>query len=80
MINSKVFKDIAVEIQIFPKIEQKKDFLFVLGALFSHIISLQKAAEVMEMDTEKFLNVLDLMGLEYSYLSENDISIEKKDW
>jgi predicted HTH domain antitoxin len=76
--DSEVFKNIASEIQFFPNIEQKEQFLFILRALFSRIISLQKAAEIMEMEPDMFIKLLDSMGLEFSYLSEEDISIEKE--
>ena len=78
MVRSEVLKNIASEIQLFPNVEQKEQFLFILGALFSRIISLQKAAEIMEMEPDMFLKLLDLMGLEFSYLSEEDISIERE--
>jgi hypothetical protein len=76
-INTEIFKDIASEIQIFQDVEQKESFLFVLGALAARIISLKKAAEVMDVEPEFFLKLLDLIGFEYSFLSEEDVSIEK---
>jgi len=42
--NTPQTREIASEVQIFQAIEQKEDFLFVLGALFARVISLQKAA------------------------------------
>ncbi|MHC5829179.1 MAG: hypothetical protein ACYT04_78030 [Nostoc sp.] len=57
--------------------EQKETFLFVIGALFSRAISLKKAAEIMEIEPDTFIEVLDLMGLEFSYLTPQDISIER---
>jgi len=59
-------------------IEQKEQFIFVVGALVSRIISLHKAAEIMEMDTEMFLKILELMGIDFSYLTTEDIDREKK--
>lgn len=78
MVRTEVFKSIAGEVQLFSDIEQKEQFLFILGALFSRIISLQKASEIMEMEPDMFLKLLDLMGLEFSYLSEDDISVERE--
>ncbi|GAB4187827.1 MAG: hypothetical protein Fur006_27940 [Coleofasciculaceae cyanobacterium] len=72
-----ILRRVASEIQLFNDIEQKETFLFVLGALFSRIISLKKAAEIMEMEPETFLELLELMGLEFSYLTPQDIAIEK---
>ena len=62
------FQEIASQVQLFQSIEQKETFIFVLGALTSRLISLHKAAEIMEMDTEIFLKVLELMGIDFSYL------------
>jgi predicted HTH domain antitoxin len=61
----------------YKSIEQKETFIFVLGALTSRLISLHKAAEIMEMDTEMFLKVLELMGIDFSYLTVEDIAREK---
>ncbi len=68
---------IASQVQLLQNIEQKETFIFVIGALKSRIISLHKAAEIMEIDTEMFLKVLELMGIDFSYLSVEDIATEK---
>jgi len=72
-----LFKTIASDIQLFKSVEEKERFLFVLGALISKIISLEKASEIMEMDREFFMKLLDLMGIDFSYLSDDDVEIEK---
>jgi len=72
-----LIKSIAVEIQIFKKLEQKEIFLFVLGGLVTRVISLQKASEMMEIEPDMFLNILDIMGIEFSYLSDEDVPIEQ---
>ncbi|GAB4199041.1 MAG: hypothetical protein Fur006_49410 [Coleofasciculaceae cyanobacterium] len=77
MMNTEIFKGIASEVQIFQDIEQKESFLFVLGALAARVISLQKAAEVMEVEPEVFMKLLDLIGFEFSYLSQEDVLIER---
>jgi hypothetical protein len=79
MKNTELFQGIASEIQIFQNIEQKESFLFVLGALAARVISLKKAAEVMEIEPEVFVKLLDLIGFEFSYLSQEDVLIER-DW
>ncbi|MEI6444348.1 MAG: hypothetical protein WCO29_14765 [Nostocales cyanobacterium ELA583] len=71
------FQEIASQVQLFQNIEQKETFIFVLGALISRLISLHKAAEIMEMDTEVFLKILELMGIDFSYLTVEDIALEK---
>jgi len=75
--NTPQTREIASEVPIFQVIEQKEDFLFVLGALFARVISLQKAAEIMGMEVDGFLKTLDLLGLEFSYLTDEDVAIEK---
>jgi len=77
MNNQTTFKEIASEMQLFQNLEQKERFVFVVGALVSRLISLHKAAEIMEMDTEMLLNILGLMSIDFSYLSSEDIVIEK---
>jgi predicted HTH domain antitoxin len=77
MVNKEVLRSVASEIQVFNDIEQKETFLFVLGALFSRVISLKKAAEIMEIEIDVFIELLDLMGLEFSYLTPQDVVLEK---
>lgn len=77
MTSKEVLRKVASEIQLFNDIEQKETFLFVLGALFSRVISLKKAAEIMEMEPNTFLELLELMGLEFSYLTLQDVALEK---
>ncbi len=79
MTNREALRSVAAEVQLFNDIEQKETFLFVLGALFSRVISLKKAAEMMEMEPNIFLELLDIMGLEFSYLTSQDVALEK-DW
>jgi predicted HTH domain antitoxin len=77
MTSKEVLRNVASEIQLFNDIDQKETFLFVLGALFSRVISLRKAAEIMEIELDTFLELLDLMGLEFSYLMSGDVTIER---
>ncbi|KZL50623.1 hypothetical protein A2T98_06500 [Nodularia spumigena CENA596] len=77
MSSKEVLRNVASEIQLFNDIDQKETFLFVLGALFSRVISLRKAAEIMEIELDTFLELLDLMGLEFSYLMSGDVTIER---
>lgn len=78
MMKNVLFKPVALEVPLFKEIEQKEQFLFVLGALVTRLISLQKAAEIMEIEPDMFLKILELMGIEFSYLSENDVLIERE--
>jgi predicted HTH domain antitoxin len=79
MTSKEELRSVASEIPIFNNIEQKETFLFVIGALFSRVISFKKAAEIMGIEPDVFLQLLDLMGLEFCYLTVQDIAIEK-DW
>jgi predicted HTH domain antitoxin len=72
-----LLQNIAAEIQLFTTLEQKENFLIVLGALTARVISLKKAAEILNLETEAFLKILDLMGIEFSYLTEDDVITEK---
>ncbi|MGB0563218.1 MAG: hypothetical protein ACPGVO_15640 [Spirulinaceae cyanobacterium] len=72
-----ILQNIAADIQIFTTSEQKMDFLFVVGALTTRLISLKKAAEILYLDPEALLTILKLMGIEFSYLTENDVDIEQ---
>lgn len=75
--NTELIQAIASEVQLFQSLEQKEDFLFLIGALMSRVISLKKAAEVMQLEPGEFLKILDLIGIEFSYLSEDDVAVEK---
>ena len=79
MTSKEVLRSVAAEIQLFNDIEQKETFLFVIGALFSRVISLKKAAEIMEIEPNVFLELLDIMNLEFSYLTPQDVAHEL-DW
>lgn len=49
------FKPITLEIHLFKELEQKENFLMVLGAVVMRLISLRKAAEIMEIEPDMFL-------------------------
>lgn len=55
MVSREALQEIASNVQIFPDVEQKERFLFVVGALVSKVISLKKAAEIMELEAEVLL-------------------------
>lgn len=77
MVSKEVLKEIAANVQIFSDAEQKERFLFVVGALVSRLISLKKAAEIMELEVEALLQILESMDIEFSYLGSEDIAIER---
>ncbi|MEO1670419.1 MAG: hypothetical protein AAFR77_06455 [Cyanobacteria bacterium J06631_2] len=77
MVSKEALKEIAANVQIFSDVEQKERFLFVVGALVSRLISLKKAAEIMGLEVEALLQILESMDIEFSYLSSEDIAIER---
>jgi predicted HTH domain antitoxin len=70
-------QQIASEVQLFNTLEQKENFLFLLGALTARLISLKKAAEILNLDPEILTKILELMGIDFSYLTEADVAAEK---
>ncbi|WP_017300138.1 hypothetical protein [Nodosilinea nodulosa] len=75
--NQEITQNIASEVQLFQTLDQKENFLFLIGALLARVISLKKASEIMQLEPSEFLKILDLMGIEFSYLSEEDVELEK---
>ncbi len=71
-------REIANELPFFKTVDDREKLLGVIGALVLRKISLGKASEIMGMERERFLGLLDAMSLEYSYLEDQDIDIEKK--
>lgn len=70
-------KPILDAFPLFSTIEEKEKFLVLVTALNLRIVSLTKAAEIMEMSQDRFLGLLDAMNIDYSFLDENDIDIER---
>jgi len=71
-------KEIASELPFFKTVGDREKLLGVIGALVLRKISLSKASEIMGMERERFLVLLDAMKLDYSYLEDQDIEVEKK--
>ncbi|PSR18824.1 hypothetical protein C8255_05420 [filamentous cyanobacterium CCP3] len=75
--NKELTQAIASEVQLFHTLDQKENFLFLIGALLARVVSLKKASEIMQLEPSEFLKILDLMGIEFSYLSEENVELEK---
>ena len=71
-------KEIANELPFFKTVNERENLLGVVGALVLRQISLSKAAEIMGMGKEAFLELLDAMKVEFSYLKESDVETEGK--
>jgi len=76
MSNTKALQAIAQTLPIFSTTEQKERFLFIIGALATRIISLRKASELMNLETEVLLQILDSLGIQFSYLAPEDTEKE----
>jgi len=72
-----VLKPIVEAVPLFKKIEDKEKLLVVVSALKLRLLSLAKASEIMNMTKTGFLELLEALDIDYSYLSENDIEMEK---
>lgn len=70
-------KPILESFPLFKTGEEKERFLVVISALNLRLVSLAKASEIMSMSRNSLLDLLDALNLEYSYLTEKDIDIEK---
>jgi len=64
-------------VPLFKKKEDKEKLLVVVSALKLRLLSLAKASEIMNMTKTGFLELLEALDIDYSYLSENDIEMEK---
>jgi len=72
-----VLKPIVESVPLFRNIEDKEKFLVVVSALKLRLLSLAKASEIMNITKTGFLELLEALDVDYSYLSENDIDMEK---
>ena len=72
-----VLKPIVKAVPLFSNIEDKEKLLVVVSALKLRLLSLAKASEIMNMTKTGFLELLVALDIDYSYLSENDIEMEK---
>jgi predicted HTH domain antitoxin len=71
-------REIAKDLPFFKTVDDREKLLGVVGALVLRRISLSKASEIMGMERERFLGLLDATGLEYSYLEDQDVNVERK--
>ena len=68
---------IVDEVPFFHDEKTKEKFPLVLGALSARLISLKKAAEIMELEETTLLEIMEMLGLEFSYLEQSDIRLER---
>ena len=72
-----VLKPIVKAVPLFSNIEDKEKLLVVVSALKLRLLSLAKASEIMNMTKTGFLELLEALDVDYSYLTEKDIEVEK---
>lgn len=70
-------ESIIEQVPYFKNKAKKEMFIAVVGALTTRLISLGKASEILGINKETLLEMLDSIGVEFSYLDENDIEIER---
>ena len=56
--------NIIKEVPFFDNIEKKEKLIFVIGALITRLISLEKAAEIIGISKEVFLEILGSENLD----------------
>lgn len=79
MASSQTLSYISNKVPFFRKEEKKRVFLEIIGALVLRIISLRKAAEILDMDEEVLLEILESIEYPFSYLETEDI-VREKEW
>ena len=82
MTTLQILSPISNKVPFFREEEKKRVFLGIVGALVLRIISLRKAAEILDMDEHALLKILDSIGYPFSYLESEDIAreMEWKNW
>jgi len=75
---SSALREIASGLPFFKTLDEREKLLGVVGALALRQVSLSKAAEIMGMGNEAFLELLDAMRVKFSYLEESDVETELK--
>jgi hypothetical protein len=68
---------IIEKVPLFKEKEKKELFISIVGALSLKVISLRKGAELLELTEKSLLEMLESVGVSYSYLQKDDVSIER---
>jgi hypothetical protein len=72
------FYEISQNVPFFKEKERKNMFLIIVGALSLRLISLRKAAVILNLDEKTLLEILESAGYSFSFLEKEDIEIEKE--
>lgn len=73
-----MLSNITNKVPFFKDEEKKRIFLEVVGALVLRIITLRKAAEILDMEEQVLVKMLDNLGYSFSYLEDEDVKKEKE--
>lgn len=76
-VKSKI-REAVTDFPLFSRYEEKERFFLVLGLLLSRQISFARAAELAGLSREELSLLLDKLGIEYDFLTEEDIKNEKE--
>ncbi|HDZ85429.1 MAG TPA: hypothetical protein ENH35_02715 [Candidatus Moranbacteria bacterium] len=70
-------REVANDLPFLKSGQDREKLLGVVGALVLRRISLDKAAEIMNMQKDAFLTLLETIGVDFSYLEKEDLEAEK---
>lgn len=71
-------KEVVTGFPLFRRYEEKERFFLALGLLVSRQISFARAAELTGLSREEFSFLLDKLGIEYDFLTGEDVKGEKE--
>lgn len=69
---------VVTDFPLFQRYEEKERFFLVLGLLVSRQISFARAAELAGLNRVEFSFLLDKLGIEYEFLTEEDVKYERE--
>ncbi len=78
-VSFQMLSNISNKVPFFKDEEKKRMFLEVIGALVLRIISLRKAAEILDIEEQVLLKILDDIGYPFSYLEDEDV-VREREW
>lgn len=70
-------RPIVEAVPLFRTLEEKEKFLLVVSALKLRLVSLSKASEIMNMTKIGFLELLEALDIDFSYLTADEAEAEK---
>ena len=71
-------RGVITDFPLFRGYDEKERFFLVLGLLVSRQISFARAAELTGLSREDFSFLVDKLGIEYDFLTEEDVKEERE--